>query len=134
MAAAAGRPVVTRGSRILVVEDDETLRETLGEVMAEDGHEVRMAEDGQRALDEMMSWDPDIVVLDLMMPKMNAYQLRHAQRRDGTASRAQVLVLSAVPDIETAAAELNADAWLAKPFRLDELVAVLDDLIDRRRA
>lgn len=125
---------MTRGARILVVEDDETLRETLGEVMLDDGHEVRMAADGQQALAEMAEWEPDIVVLDLMMPRMNAFELRHAQRRDGAAERAQVLVLSAVPDLESAAADLGADAWLAKPFRLDELVAVLDDLIDRPRA
>jgi two-component system response regulator MprA len=125
---------MTRGARILVVEDDETLRETLGEVMTEDGHEVRMAADGHQALVEMTHWDPDIVVLDLMMPNMNAYELRHAQHRNGAAAGARVLVLSAVPDLESAAADLGADAWLAKPFRLDELITVLDDLIDRRRS
>jgi DNA-binding response OmpR family regulator len=123
---------VSREVRILVVEDDETLRETIGEVMAEDGHAVRLAGDGQHALEQLVTWDPHIVVLDLMMPKMNAYQFRDAQRRNGTGAHAQVLVLSAVPDLETAANELGADAWLAKPFRLDELVAVVDDLIDRR--
>ena len=125
---------MTGGARILVVEDDETLRETLGEVIAEDGYDVRMASDGQQALAEMARWDPDIVVLDLMMPNMNAFELRRAQRRNGAAAGAQVLVLSAVPDLESAAVDLGADAWLAKPFRLDELVAVLDDLVDRRRA
>jgi DNA-binding response OmpR family regulator len=123
---------VKRSLKVLVVEDDQILRETIGEVMSDDGHDVRVAEDGQEALAQLSAWDPELVILDLMMPKMNAYEFRDAQRRDGTGSGAQVLVLSAVPDVERAATELGADAWLAKPFRLDELVAVVDDLIDRR--
>jgi two-component system response regulator MprA len=124
---------VTRPLRVLVVEDDDTLRETIGEVMTDDGHDVRLVSDGQEALAELARWDPELVVLDLMMPKMDAYEFRAAQRRAGSAARARVLVLSAVPDVEGAASAIGADAWLAKPFRLDDLVAVVDDLVDRRK-
>jgi DNA-binding response OmpR family regulator len=121
-------------SRILVVEDDDTLRQIIGEVLADEGHAVRLACNGREALDHMAGWDPDIVVLDVMMPEMDAYEFRKAQRGAQSAAGTQVLVLSAVPDVETAAATLGADAWLSKPFTLKDFSAVVGDLIDRRPA
>jgi two-component system, OmpR family, response regulator MprA len=117
-----------------VVEDDDTLRETIGEVMADDGYDVRLAGDGRQALAQLDGWEPDVVVLDVMMPTMDAYGFRAAQQEAGSAAHARILVLSARPDVEAAASTIGADAWLAKPFRLEELVAVVGDLIDRRSA
>ena len=119
-------------SRILVVEDDETLREIIGEVLTDEGHSVRLAANGHEALDRIADWDPQIVVLDVMMPGMNAYEFRRAQRDRGSAPGAQVLVLSAIPDVESAAADLGASAWLAKPFTLRDFVSTVGDLADRR--
>jgi DNA-binding response OmpR family regulator len=69
-----------------------------------------------------------------MMPEMDAYEFRKAQRGVQSTAGTQVLVLSAVPDVETAAATLGADAWLSKPFTLKDFTAVVGDLIDRRPA
>ncbi len=122
---------MTQARRILVVEDDHSLRETLGEVIADEGHEVRLAANGHEALELMERWDPSVVVLDLMMPRMDAFEFRDVQRRSPSADAPRILVLSAVPQLETAAADIGADAWLAKPFRLSDLTAVIDDLLDR---
>jgi two-component system, OmpR family, response regulator MprA len=121
-----------RASRILVVEDDATLRQIIGEVLTDEGHAVKLAGDGREALAQLAQWNPEIVVLDVMMPEMDAYQFREAQRARGWPDGTQVLVLSAVPDVETAAADLGADAWLSKPFTLRDFTAAVGDLIDRR--
>lgn len=116
--------------RILVVEDDDALRETLAEVMADEGHEVRAAMHGADALQALASWTPDVIVLDLMMPIMDAYEFRAHQRQTPGGLHARVLVLSAARGVPDAAARLEADAWLTKPFALADVIAAVDRLLD----
>lgn len=119
-------------SRILVVEDDLTLRETLTEILVDEGHEVRAAAHGGEAMDQLAEWEPDLILLDLMMPTVDAYDFRDQQLRRGIASSAKTLVLSAARDLGPAAAGLKADAWLAKPFSLDEVLEVVAALLGAR--
>ena len=119
----------TRDARILLVEDDFTLRETLAEVLVDEGHEVRAAAHGDEALGALDGWVPDLIVLDLMMPTMDAYEFRERQRELGMAPRAQTLIISAARDLEAAAARLEADAWIAKPFLLEDVVNAVDRLL-----
>lgn len=125
---------MTEPGRILVVEDDESLREALLEVLGDEGHEVRTAAHGADALDTLDEWEPELLVLDLMMPVMDAFEFREQQRQRAVAPGARVLVLSAARDIDGAADRLDADAYLAKPFRLDEMLATVDRLLDEHRA
>jgi CheY-like chemotaxis protein len=125
---------MTAPGRILVVEDDESLREALLEVLGDEGHEVRVAEHGADALETLDGWEPEVLVLDLMMPVMDAFEFREHQRRRAAALGARVLVLSAARDLGGAAERLDADAYLAKPFRLDEMLTTVDRLLDDRRA
>ena len=114
--------------RVLVVEDDDSLRQTLAEVLADDGHEVRVAPDGEVALDEIADWEPELIVLDLMMPRMDGWAFRRHQRSLPGAPATKILILSAARDVEKAAVELEADAYLVKPFGLQDVlrsVAVL---------
>lgn len=122
---------MTLRRRILVVEDDDTLRETIGEVMADDGHEVRLARNGHEALERLDGWEAEVVILDVMMPRMDAHEFRAVQLRDGIAPDARILVLSAAPDVASAAEKLQADAWVAKPFVLSRLIEVVDELLHR---
>jgi len=121
-------------ARVLVVEDDAILRETLAEVMTDGGHDVRSAADGQAALDAMDHWEPDVILLDLMMPRMDADEFRRRQRADALASEARVLVISAARDVASAAERIEADAWLAKPFRLMEVIESVHRLVHDRGA
>ena len=123
---------MARQHRVLVVEDDETLRETLGEVMADEGHEVRLAANGVEGLERLEGWEADLVILDLMMPLMDAYEFRTHQRGAGASTDAPVLLLSAARDIEAAARQLEAKAWLAKPFVLTEMLDAVDRLLLER--
>lgn len=115
--------------RLLIVEDDEGLRETLAEVLTDDGHDVRMASDGEAALEAIRDWKPEVIVLDLMMPKMDGYAFRALQRDLPGGAPPKILILSAARDVESAAAELDADGWLVKPFRLDEILSAVDELL-----
>ena len=119
-------------SRILVVEDDLTLRETLTEILVDEGHEVRAAAHGGEAMDHLADWEPDLILLDLMMPTVDAHDFRQQQLRLGFASGAKTLVLSAARNLGPAAAGLKADAWLAKPFSLDDVLGVVAALLDER--
>ena len=119
-----------REGRILVIEDDTTLRETLAEVLVDEGHEVRAAAHGDEALDHLDGWVPDLILLDVMMPTMDAYEFRRRQRLRGIAPEAQTLVISAARDIEAAAARLDADEWITKPFLLREVLDAVDRLLE----
>jgi len=118
-------------ARILVVEDDDTLRETLAEVLVDEGHEVRSAAQGHEALEHLADWVPHLILLDVMMPTMDAFAFRARQRQLGVAADAQTIVISAALDIVSAAERLDADGWIAKPFRLDQVVGVVDRLLAR---
>jgi two-component system, chemotaxis family, chemotaxis protein CheY len=123
---------VTGSMRILVVEDDELLRETLAEVLVDDGHEVRTAANGADALAQLETWEPQLIVLDLMMPVMDGFAFRDEQLRRGLRPEVPVLVLSAVRGLDAAARRLAATAHIAKPFRLEEVLATIETLLDRR--
>ncbi len=112
--------------RLLLVDDDPALRETLGEVLADEGYELRVASNGREALQALDGWRPDLVILDLMMPEMGAYAFRALQRQR-QADPSPVLVLSASPALPTAGADLDAVAVVGKPFRLQDLL----DLVAR---
>lgn len=116
-------------ARVLVVEDDVGLRETLAEVLADEGHEVRVARDGEAGLEALQEWMPKIVVLDLMMPHMDGYAFRTRQRHLSEAPAAKLLVLSAARDVQSAAAELDADGWLVKPFALNDVLSAIRGLL-----
>lgn len=120
--------MITSG-RVLVVEDDALLRETLEEVLRDEGHEVRTAAHGQEALDLMDEWHPELIILDLMMPVMDGFAFRDEQLRKGIALGTRVLVLSAARDLEAAATRVTADAFLSKPFRLEEVLASVSLLL-----
>lgn len=120
--------------RILVVEDDDLLRETLEEVLADEGHDVRTASHGREALELLAEWHPELIVLDLMMPVMDGFAFRDAQVRNGIARDTRVLVLSAARDLDAAAGRVAADAFLAKPFRLEEVLAAVESLLGSHSA
>ena len=122
---------MNRRSRVLVVEDDETLRETIGDLVADDGHEVRVAVDGIDALAQSDGWQPDLVILDVMLPRMDAFEFRARQLAAG-GHPAKVLLVSAAADLAAAAERLSADAWLPKPFSVDALIDAVDELLGRQ--
>jgi signal transduction histidine kinase len=117
--------------RILLIEDDADLSEALGEVLEESGHNVLRATDGGDGLRQMRACRPDIVVLDLMMPNVDGWQFRVAQRADPMLAATPVVVISA-SNSPTAAA-MDADMCLRKPLDAETLLQAIEDVLNARR-
>jgi CheY-like chemotaxis protein len=115
--------------RLLVVEDDTTIRDLLTEVMLVEGYEIQLAANGLEALTILSSWIPDLIILDLMMPIMDADAFREHQLAMPAAAHIPILVLSALNDVLDRADALGASAVIAKPFDIDTLVTVVRRLV-----
>jgi len=109
-------------SRVLVVDDDALIRDTLATALADEGYSVRVAADGRAALDTLDEWLPDLIVLDLMMPIMDGHAFRAAQRDMDDAADIPVIVLSAAHNVQTRASNMGAAAIFPKPFDLGTLL------------
>lgn len=116
--------------RILVVEDETYLAQALGKTLRDEGYAVDLAEDGEEGLYKAKAWDYDALILDVMLPKRNGFDLITELR--GSKST-PVLMLTARDTLEDRVRGLNsgADDYLVKPFELDELLARLRALIRR---
>lgn len=104
---------------VLVVEDDNDVRDTLGEFLADEGYQVETATNGQEALEHLKQHKPGLVLLDLMMPIMNGWEFLEKRNSDKELSRVPVLVLSAVPGKPYVPGAL---ACLKKPIDLHRLM------------
>ena len=125
---ASVRPGVAPLPRILLVEDDPGLRDTLAEVLSERGYDVTCAPDGRAALVELGDHPPpSVILLDLAMPVMDGWTFREEQRRDPRLASIPTIVLSASLGADpTVIDRLGASAALAKPFDLDRLLAAVE--------
>jgi len=110
--------------RVLVVDDEEPIRNTLTEALELEGYAVRSASNGAEACELMRYFRPSVIVLDLMMPVMNGWEFLERCRRDNDCSGTPVLVISAYSKLPQEAASLGVKACIAKPFDLDVLGAV----------
>jgi len=116
--------------RVLIVEDDEALREVLCDALSDEGFAVASAADGLEALDLLgrsSGVRPSLILLDLTMPRMNGWQFRAAQRTDSRFAAIPVVVLSAAPNLAEEAESLGvpSGAWLSKPVPLGTLIAMV---------
>lgn len=116
---------------VLVVDDDPLIREMLRFVLEDAGHDVREAPDGEAALALLRDVPPQVMVLDLMMPRVDGYGVLAGRREDGSASGTRVVILSCCSreDDFRRCWELGADEYLTKPVDVDRLVQVIDDLL-----
>jgi two-component system response regulator MprA len=117
--------------RILVVDDDRAVRESLRRSLAFNGYQVDVAADGGEALDRLRDQRPDALVLDVMMPRVGGLETCRRLRADG--DDVPILVLTARDSVADRVAGLDAgaDDYLVKPFDLEELLARLRALLRR---
>ncbi|MDG4865856.1 response regulator transcription factor, partial [Streptomyces sp. T-3] len=119
------------GARVLVVDDEPEVRAAVEDGLTVEGYAVRGAADGLAALSEIAAWEPDAIVLDVMMPVLDGLGLCRRLRAMG--DRTPVLVLTALDSVSERVDGLDAgaDDYLTKPFALDELTARVRALLRR---
>ena len=113
---------------VMVVEDDETIRDSLIEFLADKGYATKGAPDGKEALDALAAdpVQPCLIVLDLMMPVMDGWTFRAEQMRDPHLSQIPVIVISAYRDLSQQVKDLGLIGYLKKPLDLTKLLAIVE--------
>ena len=109
--------------RILIADDNQQNRELLEAYLADEGHEILMAVDGREALDVVREKHPDLILLDIMMPKLSGYEVCSQLKKDAATKAIPILMITALKemgDIEKALAA-GADDFLTKPVHRLEL-------------
>jgi two-component system alkaline phosphatase synthesis response regulator PhoP len=119
--------------RILVVEDDRTLRQALTFNLTREGYDVRVAVDGEQALASARDSSVDLILLDIMLPGMSGLEVLRVVRGEGVTT--PVIVLSAKGDEidRVVGLKVGADDYVAKPFSRPELLARIEAVLRRRR-
>jgi CheY-like chemotaxis protein len=114
--------------RILVVEDDREIRDAVIDVLSDRGYEAFGAADGVEALAQLRDPSEDwcVVLLDLMLPNMDGREFRSHQLGDPSLAEIPVVIVSAMPNVEEVAAELDVAAHITKPVSLDKLVRTVE--------
>jgi DNA-binding response OmpR family regulator len=122
----------TRPVRVLVVEDDEEIAQVLQRSLRLEGYEVKLAADGVQGLEEAHIFLPDIIVLDLGLPRLDGVDVARRLREGG--DEVPILMLTARDALESRVEGLDvgADDYLVKPFERQELLARLRALLRRR--
>ena len=119
-------------TKILVAEDDPTIAEVVCRYLVHDGHEVERVDDGPTALNRALSGGPDLVVLDVMLPGMDGFEVCRRMRRSVTTPVVLLTALGAESDRITGL-EIGADDYLTKPFSPRELTLRIQPVLRRAR-
>lgn len=128
-------PDETPRSRILVVDDTDDVRELLRMYLMLQGHVVSEARNGRQALEKMHEQTFDLVLLDIMMPEMNGYEVLEQVRQDPVLREMPIVVISAIHDLDSVVRciELGAADYLPKPFKNVLLRARVNSLLEKKR-
>jgi DNA-binding response OmpR family regulator len=122
------------GSRVLVIEDELELQVVLRDNLEYEGFEVIIAPTGEEGVHDVMCQVPDVVVLDLMLPKMSGYEVCRKIRMGGSTVPIIMLTARNAEIDRVAGLELGADDYMGKPFSIRELVARIRALLRRQGA
>jgi len=116
-------PVMVDSRKVLVIEDDADIRAIMADMLSSEGYSVVEAADGVEGLERAREQLPDVILLDLMMPRMDGWAFREAQQADANLADIPVVVVSAAMSDRLHA--VPAAAHLHKPFDVDELLGIV---------
>ena len=117
--------------KVLIADDEQNIVISIEFLMKREGFQVLIARDGEEALNKVMTEHPDLILLDVMMPKKNGYEVCQSIKSDPTLAGTKVLMLTAKGrDTEVAKGlAIGADAYMTKPFSTRDLVAKAKELL-----
>lgn len=121
-------------ARILVVEDDPTILRVVKDNFAARGHRVQTASDGEAGLNAALNDRPDLIVLDIMLPKINGFEICRAVRAEKLEMPILMLTAKGQEEDVVRGLELGADDYITKPFSIRELMARAQGFLRRHRA
>ena len=121
--------------RILLVDDEPSIIKMVGKRLEVEGYEISVAMDGQEGLRKAQTESPDLVILDLMLPKLNGYEVCTMLKQDAKYQRVPVLMFSAKAQEkdERLGRECGANAYVRKPFKAQELLDQIKVLLANRQ-
>jgi DNA-binding response OmpR family regulator len=122
--------VTQRLGRVLVVDDDEVIRRLIAVNLQLEGFDVETAVDGQDCLNKVSKISPDVITLDVMMPRLDGWEAAVQLRRSPDTAHIKVVLITAraQEDDKTRGTHVGADAYLTKPFDPNEMIRVVRDL------
>lgn len=119
---------------VLIADDDASILRALTFLMQREGHDVRTAADGEQALAEIEKRRPDVLLLDLMMPKGNGYEVCRTLRANRSYDDVRIVMLTAKgrEADQRVGMDLGADAYITKPFAIAEVVSCVKEVLARK--
>ncbi len=123
---------MSEATRILIVDDEKPLVGLLKQAFSQEGHRVLTAEDGIDCMNKMASFRPDVVIMDIMMPKLDGIDTTRLIRRNRSYAQTLIVALSAKSDEDTRTRmkDAGANLFMRKPFAVGKLVARIGLLLE----
>jgi DNA-binding response OmpR family regulator len=118
-------------SRILIIEDETPMRTALADILADEGYRVLTAADGESGLTKAVDEKPDLILLDIMMPRLDGYAVCAELRRLSNAVPVLMLTAKGMVEDRVKGLDVGADDYLVKPFSTEELLARVRALLRR---
>jgi len=121
-------------SKILLVEDDEDIVRTIEYVLSKKGYQCIVALDGMDGFQKAKTENPDLILLDLMLPKMNGYKISRLLKFDEKYKKIPIIMLTAKAQEsdKKLGFETGADEYVTKPFEIDKLVEIIEKYLKRK--
>lgn len=116
-------------ARILIVEDHLDSREALRILLEAVGYRVSVATDGRNAVDVALAEHPDLILMDIMMPKLDGFEATRRLREDGSMGRVPIIAVTAMEGAQGPALQAGANAVMAKPIDTRALLSTIQDFL-----
>ncbi len=127
----SGNVVAVSGERLLLVDDEDNLRSMLEAALRHNGFDVHVAANGRDAITQAGEVEPDLIVLDVMLPDLDGFEVCRRLRSDGSRTPVVFLTAKDATEDKVRGLTLGGDDYLVKPFSLDELVARINAVLRR---